>query len=122
MTSADASSSSQIETDQFNVIEEITGRPFDIEFWKFQNKMRMEPGKFIPFLKDMLKRFDGKKYKGVGGNIFLTQEGPDAVQELIDFLLVKQSEVMTDPLMPLLWSKPLTAAATKMAKMQGVTG
>jgi len=51
-------------------------RPFDIEFWMFHNMIRTEPRKFIPFLEDMLSRFeDDKLYRTVAGIRMRTREG-----------------------------------------------
>ena len=61
-------------------------KPFDTEFWKFQNMMRTNPTAFIPYLEDMKLRFAGSLYRTVSGLVFATNEGPAAVQNLIDFL------------------------------------
>ena len=39
-----------------------TVKPFDSEFWKFQNMLRTNPQAFIPYLTDMKRRFAGNNY------------------------------------------------------------
>jgi len=47
--------------------------------------MRTDPQSFIPELEERLTKFDGNDYTG-GEITMVTNEGPAAVQELIDFL------------------------------------
>ena len=90
-------------------------RPFDQEFWKFQNMLRTNPKDFIPFLEDWLARFEGdtKIYKDVQGNQITTTDGKPAVQGLIDFLKLQEA------ISPLNWADPLAYAAIALAQPQG---
>ena len=61
-------------------LQEPRGK-FDLQFWKFQNMMRTEPKSFIPFLEDLLARYEPgtKIYKTVRGTRMMSNEGKPAV-------------------------------------------
>ena len=77
--------------------------------------MRTNPKGYIPYLQDMLKRFDGKLYKAPGIGI-MTNEGAAVVNELIGVLNSQPA------LHPMRWSEPLARAARVMVAEQGPTG
>lgn len=91
-------------------------KPFDIEFWKYQNMMRTDPKKFTSFLADYKKRFNGKMVTLPGGMRMMTREGAHAPQNLINYLNTAK------PRQPLRFSTPLWKAALGFVKEQGPTG
>ena len=81
---------------------------FDLEVFKCHNQARTDPQSLIPHLEKRLKKFKGKTIiggygDGDGINI-ATEEGPAAVQELIDFLRNQE------PLPALEWQAELMLA------------
>jgi hypothetical protein len=69
------------------------------------NAVRENPAWFVGELQEMLVNFDGKKYVVDGKPTLMTNEGAEAVQELIEFLLDKE------PLPPLEFSNAMSHAA-----------
>ena len=64
---------------------------FDVQLWEYQNQVRADPQSMIPDLEEMLTWFQGDVIYEPGTNYgLLTNEGPAAVQELIDFLMVQE--------------------------------
>ena len=59
--------------------------------FKFHNLARTDPKSFIPKLEELLTKFEGNVIKRpeVGVDL-MTNEGPAAVQELIQFLMAQQ--------------------------------
>ena len=49
-----------------------TVKPFDIEFWKYQNMLRTNPQAFIPYLNDMKTRFSGNNYLNANNQVYYT--------------------------------------------------
>jgi uncharacterized protein YkwD len=56
------------------------------DFFTEINKLRTDPKCFIPYLEAMIKEFSGNKRKLAENSWLITQEGPDAIKEAIDFL------------------------------------
>lgn len=69
-----------------NITSCVKAKPMDIEIWKFTNMLRKSPKLFVPYLKDMKSRFTDNMYITATGMRMMTNEGPAAVQELIDYL------------------------------------
>ena len=64
----------------------MVDKNFDKEVMLLQSKLRMEPLSFVPYLEQMLPKFQGKLYVREGHVSIQTNEGAHAVQETIDFL------------------------------------
>lgn len=79
--------------------------------------LRTSPKLFVPYLKDMKARFTGNMYITATGLRMMTNEGPAAVQELIDYL-----EGHSETLGALKWKPELAKAAELLATTQGPTG
>lgn len=58
----------------------------DREIFNLINKVRGDPKDFIPFLEDLITRYDGLCIKQQGKVTIRTKEGPQAVHEAIDYL------------------------------------
>ena len=60
---------------------------FDKKVWEFQNQARTDPTSLVPYLVEMLPKFEGKLMKRPElGVDLMTQEGAAAVQEAIEAL------------------------------------
>jgi len=60
---------------------------FDLEVFRQHNELRTNPQSFIPDLEEMIPRFNGNMYTRPNDPVLLqTNEGPAAVQDLIDYL------------------------------------
>ena len=65
---------------------------FDLDVFKAHNEIRTDPKSFIAELEAMLPGFEGNLFKRPGSINLMTNEGPAAVQECIEFL--KKQEAM----------------------------
>ena len=77
----------------------------DRQVFELQNKLRADPRSFIPYLQEMLSRFDGDLLKQPGKTTLRTKEGPSAVNEAIEYL------GRTESARQLRWSGELCKAA-----------
>lgn len=89
----------------------------DREIFKLFNDFRMNPKSAIPHLQEMLKHFDGKKYKPPTGPSYQTNKGVLAVQEAIDYL----ASIPPAPA-PLQWNEGLAAASKALVDDLGPAG
>jgi len=78
--------------------------------------MRTNPKSFIPILKEMLTRFSGNIYKKPGEINLLTNEGPSAVHECINFL--EKTEAVPE----LEWQEGMRSAARDHVNDTGPNG
>ena len=58
----------------------------DSEIYELQNRLRADPRSFIPYLQEMLNRFEGDLLRQPGKTTLRTKEGPAAVNEAIEYL------------------------------------
>ena len=87
-----------------------------IEAAKVQNQLRKDPKSFIPKLEAKLPHFKGKNYAPPGKITLVTNEGPAAIKEAIEFLKKQQ------PLPELQLSEGLQKAAQDHANDIGPKG
>ena len=81
------------------------------------NLARTEPGRYLGFLRDLRRQYQGKLYRLPGSAaMVITSEGVAALDEAIGFLS-KQA-----PLPALAWSPGLAEAAADLASDQGRSG
>ena len=79
----------------------------DLDWQVFEetNRLRTDPQSFIPYLEERLQYFDGNGLYLPGSNMgLITNEGPAAVQEAIEFLMSAQ------PVEPLEWRTGMAMA------------
>jgi len=81
------------------------------------NLARTKPLKYVQFLSELRKQFDGNSYLVPGTGIAVeTTEGIAALDEAIDFFADRK------PLPPLAWSAELAASAADLVREQGKSG
>ena len=59
------------------------------EIFQIHNQIRKNPQSFIPKLKESLNHFREKIYHKPGEDPMQTYEGPEAIEEAINFLKIK---------------------------------
>lgn len=93
-------------------------KPEDEQLFALINKVRTNPKSMIPYLQEMILKFDGDLYKRGGDRPNLrTKEGAKAVEEAI-----KALERISTGLEPLIWSKELAQAAREHVNDIGSKG
>ena len=58
----------------------------DRQVFELANRLRADPRSFIPYLQEMLGRFEGDSLRQPGKTTLRTKEGPAAVNEAIEYL------------------------------------
>ena len=98
-------------------LEQMEWKSFAHRIFDLQNKIRVNPKGFIANLEQSLKRFHGNIYTTEDGcSAILTEEGPVAFMEAIEFLRAQQ------PMPPLKWSEELASAGKDHCDDLGLTG
>ena len=77
----------------------------DRQVFELANRLRADPRSFIPYLQEMLGRFDGDSLRQPGKTTLRTKEGPAAVNEAIEYLN------RAEPVRLLRWNAELAKAA-----------
>ena len=88
----------------------------DEEIFAVQNRVREDPRVLVPYLEDMLSRFDGNLLIRPGEPSLRTNEGPAAVKEAINALNSMA------PMQKLKWNEDLERIARDLAEDTGPKG
>ena len=90
----------QVDTSLPSDVQEL-----DRQIFELANRLRGDPRSFIPYLQEMLGRFDGDSLRQPGKTTLRTKEGPAAVNEAIEYLN------RAEPVRMLRWNAELGKAA-----------